>query len=379
MEIKTVDRIADIPANAWNVLVEDRDPLLRHELFAAFEETGCAVPQAGWLPRHLAVTESGKIIGAAPIYMKGNTYGEFVFDFAWAEAYHRAGLRYFPKLISAIPFTPVAGPRLLIADRPDRANVERLLIEGATELARRSNASSMHWLFPHAADVARLEHHGLMRRDGLQYHWLNPGYRDFEDFLSTLNAKKRKQIRRERRHVREAGIEIEVVDGRAISGAQWDLMHDFHQATIEHYGAPPFLTRAFFHRIAQTMPEHVVMVFARHGREYVGGAFNFLGPDAIYGRYWGGRQEIHSLHFEVCYYSAMEFCIARGLRRFEGGAGGEHKLARGFVAAPTFSAHWLAHPQFARAVADYLARERHGVEIYLDELNEHSPFRKRPG
>jgi len=248
MEIKTVDRIADIPANAWNVLVEDRDPLLRHELFAAFEETGCAVPQAGWLPRHLAVTESGKIIGAAPIYMKGNTYGEFVFDFAWAEAYHRAGLRYFPKLISAIPFTPVAGPRLLIADRPDRANVERLLIEGATELARRSNASSMHWLFPHAADVARLEHHGLMRRDGLQYHWLNPGYRDFEDFLSTLNAKKRKQIRRERRHVREAGIEIEVVDGRAISGAQWDLMHDFHQATIGHYGAPPFLTRAFFHR-----------------------------------------------------------------------------------------------------------------------------------
>lgn len=376
MDIRVIERIADIPAREWNVLVNDAHPLLRHELFAAFEDTGCAVPQAGWAPRHLVVTERGEIVGAAPIYVKSHTYGEFVFDFAWAEAYQRAGLRYFPKLISAIPFTPVAGPRLLVADRPDRPEVEQQLIAGATELARQLGASSMHWLFPHAADIEHLERGGLMRRDGFQYHWLNPGYRDFEDFLSTLNAKRRKQIRRERRYVEEAGIELEVLQGRAISSAHWDLMHDFHQATIQHYGAPPFLTRAFFHRLADTMPENVLMVLARQGHDYVGGAFNFIGPDAIYGRYWGGRQDIHSLHFEVCYYSAMDFAIARGLKRFEGGAGGEHKLARGFVPVPTFSAHWLQHPQFSRAVADFLARERNGVELYLDELNEHTPFRK---
>jgi predicted N-acyltransferase len=376
MEIKVVERIAEIPSAQWNSLAGDHHPLVRHELFAAFEETGCAVPQAGWVPHYLLVTNHGEIVGAAPIYAKSHTYGEFVFDFAWAEAYHRAGLRYFPKLISAIPFTPITGPRLLVADRPDRDEIQRTLAEGATELARKLGASSMHWLFPHATDMAQLERHGLMRRDGFQYHWLNPGYRDFEDFLSTLNAKKRKQIRRERRHVHEAGVEIEILQGHEISSAHWDRMHDFHQATIRNYGAPPFLTRAFFHRLAERMPENVVMVFARHGRDYVGGAFNFLGQDALYGRYWGGRQDIHSLHFEVCYYSAIEFCIARGLKRFEGGAGGEHKLARGFVPVTTYSAHWLKHPQFARAVADFLARERNGVEIYLDELNERTPFKK---
>lgn len=376
MDIRVVEHIADIPAQDWNALVDDAHPLLRHELFAAFEETGCAVPEAGWVPRHLVVSDGGALIGAAPIYIKSHTYGEFVFDFAWADAYRRAGLRYFPKLISAIPFTPVSSPRLLVANRPDQDGIARVLAEGATELARELGASSMHWLFPHATDIGRLERCGLLRRDGFQYHWLNPGYRDFEDFLSTLNAKRRKQIRRERRHVSEAGVEIETLEGDAITSAHWDLMHDLHQATIQHYGAQAFLTRAFFHRLAETMASNVVMVFARHGREYVGGAFNFLGPQALYGRYWGGRQDIHSLHFEVCYYSAIDYCIARQLKRFEGGAGGEHKLARGFVPVTTHSAHWLQHPQFARAVADFLARERNGVELYLDELNEHSPFRK---
>jgi len=376
MDIRVLQRIADVPAAQWNELAGNDHPLMRHELFAAYEETGCAVAETGWTAHHLIVTDHGDLVGATPIYAKSHTYGEFVFDFAWADAYRRAGLRYFPKLISAIPFTPVTGPRLLVARRPEADEIVRVLVEGATELARSRAASSVHWLFPHAKDVARLESNGLMRRDGFQYHWFNPGYRDFEDFLSTLNAKKRKQIRRERRQVREAGIEIETLQGRELSNTHWDLMHDFHQATIRHYGAPPFLTRDFFHRLAERMPENVLMVFARRGRDYVGGAFNFLGPEAIYGRYWGGRQDIHSLHFEVCYYSAIEFCITRGLKRFEGGAGGEHKLARGFVPVTTYSAHWLQHPQFARAVADFLARERNGVELYLDELNEHTPFRK---
>jgi predicted N-acyltransferase len=379
MDVRVVDSIDAVPAAQWNALAGLDNPFLRHELISAFERTGCAVPKTGWRPQHLAVYDGAHLVGAAPIYVKSHTYGEFVFDFAWAEAYRRAGLQYYPKLISAIPFSPVTGPRLLTADHPRREAIAGLLIDAAIELADRTGASSVHWLFPRADDMRILEGHGMLRRDGFQYHWLNPGYRDFDDFLSTFNAQKRKKTRRERRHVAEAGVTIEVLEGRAITAAHWDLMHDFHQATIQLYGAPPFLTRAFFRALAESMPENAMLVLARHGREYVGGALNLVGSEALYGRYWGGRAGYNSLHFEVCYYSAIDYCIAKGLKRFEGGAGGEHKLSRGFVPVPTYSAHWLRHPQFARAVADFLARERNGIELYLDELNEHTPFKKAAG
>jgi hypothetical protein len=379
MDVKVLDQIEAIAPAQWNALAGPDNPFLRHELLNAFERTGCAVPRTGWRPQHLAVYEDGRLVGAAPLYRKDHSYGEFVFDFAWAEAYRRAGLPYYPKLISAIPFSPVSGRRLLVADHPRRDDIARLLIDAAVELAHRSGASSMHWLFPDTHDMRLLETHGMLRRNGVQYHWLNPGYRDFDDFLSTFHAHKRKKVRRERRHVAEAGVTIEVLEGRAIQPSHWDLMHDFHQATIVRYAAPPFLTRAFFHALAQSMPQNMVMVLARHGREYVGGALNLLGTDTLYGRYWGGRPGYNSLHFEVCYYSAIDYCIAKGLKRFEGGAGGEHKLARGFVPVPTCSAHWLRHAQFARAVADFLARERNGIELYLDELNEHTPFKKATG
>jgi hypothetical protein len=379
MDVKVVDHIDAIPAAQWNTLAGNDNPFLRHELIGAFERTHCAIPRTGWRAQHLAVYDHGDLVGAAPIYLKSHTYGEFVFDFAWAEAYRRAGLQYYPKLISAIPFSPVAGPRLLAADRPDRQDIVRRLISAALELADRTDASSVHWLFPNTDDLRALESHRMLRRDGFQFHWLNPGYRDFEDFLSTFNAQKRKKTKRERRHVAEAGVTIEVLEGRAITAAHWDLMHDFHQATIQLYGAPPFLTRAFFRALAESMPENAMLVLARHGREYVGGALNLVGSEALYGRYWGGRAGYNSLHFEVCYYSAIDYCIAKGLKRFEGGAGGEHKLSRGFVPVPTYSAHWLRHPQFARAVADFLARERNGIELYLDELNEHTPFKKAAG
>jgi predicted N-acyltransferase len=378
MDAKVVDHIDAIAAPAWNALAGHDNPFLRHELLSAFERSGCAVAATGWRAQHLAVYDGAHLVGAAPLYLKSHTYGEFVFDFAWAEAYRRAGLRYYPKLISAIPFSPVTGPRLLIGTTsgPRAEEIARLLIDGAVDVAARAEASSVHWLFPDENDLQRLEGQRMLRRDGFQYHWLNPGYRDFEDFLSTFNAHKRKKTKRERRHVAEAGVTIEVLEGRAITAAHWDVMHDFHQATIRQYGAPPFLTRAFFHALAESMPEYAMMVFARHGREYVGGAFNLVGADALYGRYWGGRPGYNSLHFEVCYYSAIDYCIAKGLKRFEGGAGGEHKLARGFVPVATHSAHWLRHPQFARAVAEFLARERGGLELYLDELNEHTPFKK---
>lgn len=379
MDVKVVEHIDAIAPAQWNALAGCDNPFLRHELLSAFERTGCAVKWTGWRARHLAVYDDGQLVGAAPIYLKDHTYGEFVYDFAWAEAYRRAGLRYYPKLISAIPFSPVTGRRLLIADHPRRDQIARLLVDAALELADQTDASSMHWLFPDAEDMRVLEGQGMLRRDGFQYHWLNPGYRDFDDFLSTFTAQKRKKTKRERRHVAEAGVSIEILEGRAIQAMHWDLMHDFHQATLQHYGAPPFLTRAFFHALAESMPENAMLVLARHGREYVGGALNLVGSEALYGRYWGGRPGYNSLHFEVCYYSAIEYCIAKGLKRFEGGAGGEHKLSRGFVPVPTCSAHWLKHPQFARAVADFLARERNGIELYLDELNEHTPFKKATG
>lgn len=379
MDVKVVEHIDAIAPAQWNALAGCDNPFLRHELLSAFERTGCAVKSTGWRARHLAVYDDGHLVGAAPIYLKDHSYGEFVYDFAWAEAYRRAGLRYYPKLISAIPFSPVTGRRLLIANHPRREAIARLLTDAARELADRTDASSMHWLFPDADDMRVLEDQGLLRRDGFQYHWLNPGYRDFDDFLSTFTAQKRKKTKRERRHVAEAGVSIEILEGRAIQAMHWDLMHDFHQATIQQYGAPPFLTRAFFHALAESIPENAMLVLARHGREYVGGALNLVGSETLYGRYWGGRPGYNSLHFEVCYYSAIEYCIAKGLKRFEGGAGGEHKLSRGFVPVPTCSAHWLRHPQFARAVADFLARERNGIELYLDELNEHTPFKKAAG
>lgn len=379
MDVKVVEHIDAIAPAQWNALAGGGNPFLRHALLSAFERTGCAVKWTGWRARHLAVYDDGHLVGAAPIYLKDHSYGEFVYDFAWAEAYRRAGLRYYPKLISAIPFSPVTGRRLLIADHPRRDQIARLLIDAALELADRTDASSVHWLFPDADDMRVFEEKGMLRRDGFQYHWLNPGYRDFDDFLSTFTAQKRKKTKRERRHVAEAGVTIEVLEGRAIQARHWDLMHDFHQATIERYGAPPFLTRAFFHALAESMPENAMLVLARHGREYVGGALNLVGSEALYGRYWGGRPGYNSLHFEVCYYSAIDYCIAKGLKRFEGGAGGEHKLSRGFVPVPTCSAHWLKHAQFTRAVAEFLTRERNGIERYLDELNEHTPFKKAIG
>lgn len=378
MKIRTVTGIHEIPATQWNRLAGHDDPFVRHELIAAFEQSGCATPATGWTAQHLAVFDGGELLAATPLYAKTHTYGEFVFDFAWAEAYRRAGLDYYPKLASAIPFSPVTGCRLLVggADENRRMTLQDMLINGALEHARTTGVSSLHWLFPNDTDSKALARHGLLPRQGVQYHWFNPGYRDFEDFLSMLTADKRKKIRRERRYVREAGVTIEVREGRDITAAHWDIVHDFHQATIANYGAPPFLTREFFYRVGEALPEHTVVLLARLGREYVGATFNLRGAEALFGRYWGGQPGYHSLHFEVCYYSAIDYCIARGLKRFEGGAGGEHKLARGFVPVPTASTHWLRHPQFARAVADYLARERHGVAHYIDELNERTPFKR---
>jgi uncharacterized protein len=378
MRLRVLDHIGDVPAAAWNALADAGNPFLRHEFLAALENGGCAVPAAGWHPHHLlALDDTGKAIGAVPLYAKDHSYGEHVFDWAWAEAYSRSGLRYYPKLIAAIPFSPVTGPRLLCGSAA-HADVAQLLIEGARSLADTLSASSLHWLFTDATDNEHLQRRGFLLREDCQFHWHNRGYRDFDDFLSAFTADKRKKVKRERRQVRDAGITTEIVTGESIMVEHWDRCYDFHSETIRRYGAIPFLTRRFFHLLGDSMPDRVLLVLARRRGKYIAGAFNLVGPDAIYGRYWGCAEEIPGLHFETCYYAAIEYAIAHGITRIEGGAQGEHKLARGFDPVITHSAHWLRHPRFFGAVAEFLERERASVAAYKDDRQRHAPYKMEP-
>lgn len=381
MYVSIADSLEKIPANDWNALAGENNPFLRHEFLSALEVTGCVSPKTGWQPQHLVVHEDGplqgRLLGAAPLYLKNHSYGEYVFDWAWANAYAHAGEKYYPKLVVSVPFTPVGGPRLLVASATDPARIKNRLIQGASRHMQETGASSLHWLFVTEVDACLLEAEGHLLRTGFQFHWSNPGYRDFADFLSSFTAEKRKKIKRERRHVQEAGIVMEIRTGASISPAHWDIFYEFYVSTIRAHGAYAYLTREFFHRLGETMRDQVVLVLARKEHEYIAGALNLRGVDTLYGRYWGCRREFHSLHFETCYYSAIEYSIAQGLRCFEAGAQGEHKLARGFTPVVTRSAHRLTHPKFSRAVADFLARERLDVDAYVNELNEHAPFKSK--
>ena len=381
MRLTIADTIAFARRPDWNAIAGGDNPFVRHEFLSALETSGCVGAQTGWLPQHLLLHEPARggdrLIGAVPLYLKTHSYGEYVFDWAWAHAYARAGFEYYPKLVSAVPFSPVTGPRLLVAANGDDDKTRRSLIQGALDLARKHNCSSLHWLFTGEDDTHALETAGLMRRVGCQFHWTNPGYRDFDDFLSNFTSAKRNKIKRERRHVREAGITTEVMTGKQITALHWERLYTFYRATVDLHGAVPYLTREFFFTLGDAMAEDIVLVFARHGKEYVAGAFNLRGRDSLYGRYWGSLKQFNSLHFESCYYTPIEYCIAHGLKRFEAGAQGEHKLARGLVPTATYSAHWLSHPMFNNAVADFLARERGGVADYIDELGEHLPFKRQ--
>jgi len=376
MRVRCHTSFAEIAAGDWNRLGGDASPFLRHEYLHALEASGSATVATGWTPLPITVEDdAGRTLGAVPLWLKQHSFGELVYDFAWAQASERAGLRYYPKLVAAIPFSPVTGPRLLIAPDAPHEGVARLLVDAARALADELHASSLHWLYTDPADTARLESLGYLHRTGYQFHWQNGGYATFDEFLTGLSADKRKKLKRERRYVREAGVATEVLSGADVTPALWDRFYDFYSANILRHGGMIHLTREFFHRIGATMPEAVVLVVARRGSELVGTAINLRDRQALYGRYWGGDPGIHSLHFETCYYTPIELCIRQGLRRFEGGAGGEHKLARGFLPVATHSVHWLRHPRLSRAVADFLRHERSGVELYMDELNEHAPFK----
>ena len=377
MRAEVINRLETIPCGQWNRVAGTSNPFLRHEFLSALERHNCVGEVFGWYPQHIAVfDDAGALAGAVPLYLKDNSYGEFVFDWSWADAYHRAGKSYYPKLVSAIPYTPVTGPRLLVRDDVDRTRVRDMLIDTARALAAQIRCSSLHWLFTDSEDTETLLRHGLMRRTGCHFHWHDDGYRSFEDFLSRLSSRKRKKIRRERRYVEEAGIRMEIVHGHEASEAQWLIMHDFYRSTFEKKSGMPTLSLEFFLEISRSMGRQVVLVFAWLGRKAIAGAINLRSDTALYGRHWGCTEQYHSLHFETCYYQGIDYCIAHGLKRFEPGTQGEHKIARGFVPEEVWSAHWLSDPRFAQAIDRYLDREREHVDHYIDVVNDHVPYRR---
>ena len=368
--------LAEVEPAAWNALTGNQ-PLLCHEFLLAMESSGSVGPDTHWQPCHVLLRDSsGTLVGALPLYSKTDSRGEFVFDWSWADAYERAGLAYYPKLVSAVPFTPANGTRLLVRDPADRARVSAALIEAALDLARNADVSSWHVLFPDAAERDAFAAAGLLERKGCQFHWRNDGYRDFDDFLSRFSSAKRKKARRERRRIEEAGIRFEHLRGDAVRPDDWDAIHAFYAQTFLRRGHEPYLNRGFFDRIAATLPENLLVILARLGNEPIATAICFRSRDTLYGRYWGSKADFHSLHFETCYYQGIEYCIREGLRLFEPGTQGEHKISRGFSPTPTWSFHWLREPGFHRAVQTYLERETAHVDSYMEHWDEHLPYRR---
>lgn len=352
------------------------NPFTTHAFLHALEASGSTGARTGWSPAHVLVEDAqGRLVAAAPSYVKSHSLGEYVFDHAWAEAYERAGGRYYPKIQVAVPFTPASGRRLLVArDAPPQAR--DMLIGGLRALAQKIDASSVHVTFPTRAEWAALGAAGFLQRTGEQFHFLNRGYRDFDDFLAALASRKRKAIRRERKDALSAGIEVEQLTGGAITEAHWDAFFAFYIDTGSRKWGRPYLTRDFFSRVGAAMADRILLVMARRGSRYIAGAINFIGDDALYGRNWGAIEHHPFLHFELCYYQAIDFAIARGLARVEAGAQGEHKLARGYEPVETYSAHDFADPRLERAIADYLERERLHVAENIAALGDYTPFRK---
>jgi predicted N-acyltransferase len=374
--IRVIDRIADIPAASWDACAGPDNPFLSHAFLGALEASGSATARTGWLPQHLALEdEGGRLLGVAPLYLKGHSYGEYVFDHGWADAYQRAGGEYYPKLQCAVPFTPVTGPRLLV--RPDAGGaVADALISGMAELARRHKVSSLHVTFPTEGEWERFAAAGFLQRTGQQFHWENAGYASFDDFLAALSSRKRKTIRKEREAALAGGIEIHTLTGRAIEKRHWDAFFRFYISTSDRKWGSPYLTREFFDLIGASMAESIVLVMAERNGRPIAGALNLRGGDTLYGRNWGCAGDFPFLHFEACYYRAIDFAIAHRLKRVEAGAQGQHKIQRGYLPSPTYSAHWIRDPGFRRAVADFLARERRAVAHEMDALAELSPFRR---
>lgn len=365
------DGVAGFDAVAWDACAGSGNPFVGHAFLAALEVSGSATTQTGWQPLPIVIEgPDGGLAGALPAYVKSHSQGEYVFDHSWADAWHRAGGHYYPKLQIAAPFTPVPGPRLLTADDA----VARALISAAETVVQRHGLSSAHATFVEPRDLERFRAAGWLIREGTQFHWSNAGYRHFDDFLGALSSRKRKAIRKER-EAAVRGLEIVEITGDAITEAHWDDFWYFYQDTGARKWGRPYLTRAFFSRIGETMADRLLLIYALRDGRPIAGALNVIGGEALFGRYWGCREDVPFLHFEICYYRAIDYAIAHGLARVEAGAQGEHKLARGYAPVPTWSAHYIADPGFRRAVSDFLDREREAVEREIAFLGEMTPFR----
>jgi len=376
ISIKINETLSTISATEWNLLAGNQFPFIQYEFLIALENHGAVGKEFGWLPHYFLAYEDEHLIGAIPAYIKFNSYGEFVFDWAWADAYQRSNLRYYPKLVTSIPYTPATGPRILVNEDKRYKEIADILIQAILSFSTKMNISSYHCLFTNNKDTAYFaESENFMMRLGCQFHWTNQNYKDFPDYLDQLTSKKRKQIKRERRIVKEQGIEFEILNGHSATDEHWEIYHRFYESTFERKSGMPTLSKSFFQEIAQTMSENIVLVFAKYQDEYVASAFNLRGTDALYGRHWGCSEDFDNLHFEACYYQGLEYCINNGLKYFEPGAQGEHKIARGFLPTKTWSAHWIAHPQFKQSIEHFLKHETEGILQYIEDLNQHSPFK----
>ena len=376
LEAGFITSLDQVSAARWNGITGTDYPFLRHEFLYGLEKTGCTTAETGWQPCHLVLSEGAEPVAVMPLYLKNHSYGEYVFDWAWADAWERSGLSYYPKLVTAIPFTPATGPRLCSSAGLAPAEVWPVAIAAVQALATRRRISSWHILFPEETVAQRLADQGLHRRMAAQFHWFNEGYTSFDDFLSRFASRKRKNLRRERQRVIEQGLSVKTLTGAEIGEAEWEQFYRFYQYTYaKRSGHGGYLTRDFFLETAPALGEQVVMVLASLDRRAVAGALYFRSGDTLYGRYWGCEREFDCLHFEACYYQGIEYCINHRLARFDPGAQGEHKIQRGFRPTPTWSSHWIADPRFCAAIGDFTRREAQQVQAYIGEASTLLPFR----
>jgi uncharacterized protein len=378
MRVTVHKSIDDVDVKQWNALSGNSSPFLRHEFFAALEHTGCIGRRTGWSPAYVTLNDAHGLAAAAPVFAKSHSRGEFVFDWGWAEAYHRVGLDYYPKLSVAVPFTPATGPRLLVRPGLDSRKTSALLLSAIENFAAENSLSSAHALFVNEGDREICERAGWLLRRDCQFHWTNRGFADYDAFLGTFTAEKRKKAKRERRRVAEAGVTYDTHLGGNMDSRLLDRVYAFHRDTFLRHGHEPYLTREFFSEIVRTLPEALIVKVANHAGHAIACAIFFKSLETLYGRYWGANTDQHSLHFETCYHQGVDYCIEHGLKRFEPGTQGEHKVARGFEPTLTWSAHFITDRRFRAAIDEYLTREGPSIDAYADEIREHVPFRNPP-
>lgn len=374
MKLELADSFSKIDSASWDALVGGM-PLLSHSFLSALEESNSIGKGTGWQHCPMLAFDDNKLVGALPLFVKSHSYGEYVFDWAWADAYQKSGLNYYPKLIAAIPFSPITSARLLVASLDNASQIQLLMTEALEEVMHNNQFSSVHVLFPNENSATILKQANWVQRHGVQFEWHNESFQSFDEFLSKLTQEKRKKIKQERKKVLNSGVLCHQVRGQEITEDQWDFFYQCYCNTYIGHRSTPYLTREFFKIIAKTMPENILLVMAYKDDAPIASALNFYDQNTLYGRYWGALEYVPNLHFEVCYYQAQEFCIAEKIEHFEGGAQGEHKLARGFKPKATCSFHKIAHPQFAKAIEDFVMREAQGVAQYTNELEDRAPFK----